>query len=326
MPITDWIALLALQGDPYERDAASLGLIHKFSRYAEFWGRFIFPNRDLSAPAEAKLKSGFSVEIEDIYNLHYSVLYHFSFAHAQVYAIKSNRNLPVEVGDPLYHLATACDLIERLLLNQLLLTGRVKLVELTRSEFDGEVESYWDEQYQKQFNRYAKEAYRSVSIPLHSQERLISQELQHYSDFKNVADEVRQYRNVFTHSISPLRLILDGKIYIPKRNFIGRYKRWSAGRDQIDRSHFAEAVTVIEDLIEEIITKSNALWLNAIEMMDTIASMEKYRSAMLANTPLPYPETRHFPEHDDGSVEYTDDIGGSAVYKPPPLFPSGYKP
>lgn len=327
MLIADWITLLALQGDPYERKATSIGLPIKFNQYAEFWGRFVFPNRDLSGNPETRLKLGFPVEVEDIYNIHYSVLYHFTFAFEQLSILKSNTTLPIEISHPFYHLATACDLIERLLLKELQLTEQVSVSELNDEEYKAKTQVYWEKNYKKQFKKFDEEDHRSVSVSLHSQEKYIPKELPHFRTFESIAGKVREYRNIFTHSISPLRLRRAGKTYLPKSDFIKHYKRWSAGRDQINQSQFEEATIIVENLAEELVKQSNELWINVIGLMDTIASMDKYRSVInVANAPLPYPEIRHFPLQDTDSNDYFVETGGSAEYRPAPLVPSGYEP
>ena len=84
------------------------GLGELFPKYAEFWGGFVFLRRD---PTDtSKLRADTPVEIEDIFNNHYYVFYQLTLTFRQIGRLSDN---VLDVGDPLYHLATTVDLIER---------------------------------------------------------------------------------------------------------------------------------------------------------------------------------------------------------------------
>ena len=141
--MTFYTGLLSVAGDPIEIEGVTqCGLGEIFPRYAEFWAKYVFPNREQND--KSKLRSGFPVEIENICNNHYYVFYQLATALRQLKALPHPL---LDIGDPLSHLATAIDLVERTFLASLQVKCKFSeealWFELDKDSFLKEVEEFW---------------------------------------------------------------------------------------------------------------------------------------------------------------------------------------
>jgi len=199
----DWSKLLREEGDPFEREATNYGLDHMFPRYAEFWGKYVYPQRRKTD--SSKLREEFPGELEDIFNNHYSVYYQLTVCLRQ---IEKFDPALLDIGDPLFHLATSIDMVERTLLAilkvQIKTQERNLVNKLTKEEFDQITEGYWSTKYDEDFKGFEKN-YRPINIELQSIRKYLKSEDKYpqngFSTFEKIASNVRAYRNILAHSL-----------------------------------------------------------------------------------------------------------------------------
>jgi len=328
-----WVSFLAVVGDPIEKEGIYK---HKFDElfpnYSEFWAKYVQPNRDPNDPS--KLRVGFPQEIENIINNHYGVFYHLTVAYRQIGELS---NPVLDIGDPLYHLATTIDLVERTFAAALKVRGELDrnpiYVELTKEEFDKRVSKYWLESYSQVLKKFERN-FQPVSINFHNVSDIFTHqvlETQAKKKFQAIANRVRQYRNVLTHSLPPLKLEKNGVKYLPRQNFLHLYRdgNWSSGRDSINYDHYAPAVEIISELARELIKNINNLWDSLLEIMRSIRVDSKYSDQIVDEKKLfTSPESGISPSRVITEGEFY--TGGTAVlhvpttgYIPQDLPPSG---
>ena len=211
----NWVDLLSANGDPIERKGiAECDLGNTFPKYAEFWGKYIFPNRDQKD--FSKLRPGFPPEIEDVFNNHYSVFYHLATA---LYQLKNLDQPVLDIATPFYHLGAVVDLTERTFIAAIRASGELRIEALEKNAFYERVDKFWGKEYQAQFGDFSNR-YRPVSINLHNVSTLFEQQGFGNTKFRRAAGSIRHYRNTLIHSLYPLKLIIGGKTHIPKEKYL----------------------------------------------------------------------------------------------------------
>jgi hypothetical protein len=355
----NWTVLLLETGDSVEKSGCRDFHLHElFPRYAELWGRYIYPNR--SEKDSSKLREGFPAELEDLFNNHYGVWYHLTIAYRQLIKLSDEA---IDIGDPFFHLATAVDLIERTFVIALerkheLLSSSLSR-KLTRRKMQERVSRFWVKEYTKSYKNW-REKYKPVEISLHSLSALFNEQIRSDSgrkQFNRVANSIRRYRNVLAHSLPPLRIKdkVTGQILIPKLAFLSEYEggHWSSVRAHTDPQHFEPAETIVRDLTDQLAQGANELWESLLEIMTFIVSsnayltwFEPWGAAMLGEifhfgipieedsadscefTPL---ETHSIADQDLSHGDFDWNAPGSAAWIPPehllrpPDKPSAYE-
>ncbi len=338
----NWVSLLSTYGDPTEQKGISeCDLGRTFPKYAEFWGKYIFPNRDSSDPS--KLRSDIKPEIEDIFNNHYGIFYHLT---TSLYQLK-NLDVPVlDVATPFYHLGAVVDLTERVFLATLRASGNLRIDALERDDFDGIAKDFWEQEYQDRFADFSKR-YRPVSINLHNVSDLFEQFVPGNAKFRKISNSIRHYRNTLIHSLPPLKLKIDDKVYIPQEKYLHHYAtaRWSSERTKVNIHHYGRAEEVIRDLTEGLTNTLNESWDSLIALVGEIipgqdgvntlaqsVEMVSSSATMGRASGVSYPE-----ESGEATFNYNNltrksepiNSGGTAEYIPlednkPPTKPLGY--
>lgn len=314
---------LAIAGDPIERSGISYGLAEKFPNYAEFWATYVFPNRDESD--SSKFRLGFPVELEAICNNHYSVFYHLTFAFRQIKFLREvslQIDAPIDFSDPLIHLATAVDMVERTFVAVFQIKFQLEKKPLTSEEFQKKSAQFWEKKYKDRFKGWEQNL-SPVSLKLHDITTIFEEYVTKgptKSEFITVSGNVRQYRNIFAHTLSPLRVIKAGVVHLPKQSFLKDYRdgHWSSGRDSLNPDHFAPAIDVIEQLANNLVAAIDKLWEILLPIMAYIASLEKYVKEFRQELPEVDYNLLISQPHDQTFLNSM----GSALYNPP-LRPSG---
>src|SRR5258706_15996037 len=191
METTDWVKRLQEAGDKIEKkgiNECNLGDI--FPRYAEFWGKFILPNRSDTDPS--KLREGFDPQLEDIFNTHYSIFFQLTTTLCQ---IKDINNPLLDIATPIYHLGAAVDLTERLFVNVLKERGLLIITKLDRDQFTEKALKYYDDSYESSLEEFSVN-YRPVQFTLYNVTNLFQENLTESGNFRDISGKVRQYRNM----------------------------------------------------------------------------------------------------------------------------------
>lgn len=271
----DSVQMLKDHGDPIERNGANLhGICLYFPRYAEFWAKYVFPNRDQADGS--KLRPGFPPEIEAVFNHHYLVFYHLTFAKAQIDVLdKPEFRHLVDVADPLYHLGSVRDLCDRMIIS-------VINVEVGPSRVIS------DEVFEPL--KSGKNLNNLNDVHLNAVYRTFQtfHKLELHTEFRNLYKVPSEkcpgglslglYRNLFTHGMPPPRPFEDERPYLPKVEKLERYKNgeYSSGRQKAIREDFEPADELLGRFANELATKLNDLWVVVLEKMGNIASSSQY--------------------------------------------------
>lgn len=262
----DWIALLEKYGDPFELKGLRLcNLGSTFPRYAELWAKYVLTNRDPLDPS--KLSPKISPQVEDVFNNHYGVFYQLTFALNQL----NNINNPlIDVATPLLHLGTSVDLTKRTFIAALFALGNIEFKPLEKAEYDSQIENFWSKSYTKGVDDFLR-SYRPVQVTLHSIDKLFEQHIKH-KDFRNASEQVRQYRNLMIHSLPPLKVEIDGVLYLPKVQSLNSYKdaRWSSNRYKLKKEDYDSAESIIRQLAANLISSMNNLWQTLLKLMEQL--------------------------------------------------------
>lgn len=98
--------------------------------------------------------------------------------------------------------------------------------------------------------------------------------------YKNVSEEIRNYRNVISHH-HKLAFLQDemGNLYIPKRNVISRYKRWIdvenvSGKSKIP-DDFILIKLQIENSLAQIKSTLQSLWEKPIHDLNKLLYIDR---------------------------------------------------
>lgn len=261
----NWVEALEQYGDPVERmGIVKYGLGRAFPKYAEFWGKYVLPNRDSSDPS--KLRTDIDPKLENIINSHYSVFYQLTIS---LHQLNNPSNTLLDVAAPFYHLGVCIDLVERTFITALNAKSERIVEELDPNTFHALVAKFLEEQYAKRFKKFAK-SYRPVSINLHNLSDLFREHVPDHAEFLQVATNIRHYRNSLIHSLHPLKVEINNKVYIPKEKYLEQYAdgQWSSKRSQVNLDHYSIAGEVTHELIDILIKSMNRLWETLLNWME----------------------------------------------------------
>ena len=125
---------------------------------------------------------------------------------------------------------------------------------------------------------------------------------------RRIFDLVRQYRNILTHSLAPIKLIENGEMLIPKVGHISEYSRlrWSSDRKHVNRSHYAPAISVIRELLKNLTANLNDHFWNVLQAkLAEIRPEAETNTLELLMTRIPYEESGGMMMGYDGPYIYS---------------------
>lgn len=298
----DYVSLLKNYGDIYEqRGVTDCKLGETFPNYAEIWGKYVFPNRDKSNPS--KLRSGIPLPLENIFNNHYGVFYHLTFSFFQIAQFP---NPLFDIGTPLYHLSTAIDLAEKTFFVTLLAKGDISITSLDKESYMMKIESFWEKQYLGSFKEFSEKSI-PVTLTLHSIRKIIEQAVPEWKELTAKFRKAQAYRNALTHNLSPLKLMINGQIYIPKLEYLDKYKsaRWSSEQQLVNVNEYAPAKEIIYTLAFDVVQNLNKAWDALLKLMAQIEPANEFETFSKIQARIPYEESGGIQMGYDGRYIYT---------------------
>jgi hypothetical protein len=311
-----YVTLLEKAGDPYEKEGViKYRLGERFPRYAQFWHIYVYPNRDEDDPS--KLRRGLPRLLEELFGIHYSVWYHITVAYRQ---IANLAEFPSEVRDPLLHLASSIDMVERLLATALVersrLNGDEPVKALCKVSYAVKTLKLWGK-YLEEFEQFRKQ-YKPVNLRLHNVGELLEQLVseQHkrtLRSFQGIAGKVRHYRNTVAHRPVLLTLLQNGNILLPKEDKLHELAGacWSSLSREVVSADFVEAGDLLIDLADNLVTKANDAWEILLDEMEQIASSQEY-SRWLTVSPKG-PQKRFISDGPSGGITSSATVGISGI-------------
>lgn len=267
-------------GDPIEMEGVQrFGLGEKFSRYADFWAWYVLPNRSKTDPS--KFRDDFPQELEALCNHHYGVWYQLVIAYRQLEKLDDEL---IDISDPLFHLGTAIDLIERTFLLAFRITGRIAEKDLspplTEETYREKAERFWTEEYSSRYADFLKKE-KPVNLSLHSIGEVLETCMSgnaEFNAFKRATNAIRQYRNLLIHNLPPLKKKEGDIVHIPKPIHLHKYAdaRWSSQNTDSISNHYGPAGEIIRDLADTLVHAANDLWNVLLDRMDVIADSRQF--------------------------------------------------
>lgn len=302
------VNLLSQYGDPIEKKGINeCGLGETFPRYAEFWEKYVFRYRDRNDPS--KLRPDYPEQLQDICNNHYYVFFHLTHAYIQLHYLDKTPldQSIIDIGNPIYHLASAIDLTERTFVYAFRASRRwtVDVGKISQEDFDKITNRAWKD-YFKSLNKFYQDL-KPVNIGIHSVTNVFEEFLNEHparANFRRAVNPIREYRNILIHGISPLRKLIEGEIYLPKHDSLSKYKegRWSSPIDST--SDYEPAMEMIYGLAKDLVKACNNLWELLLAEMKETKIKELYNQ--IDEVPPPprnastFPDVENYPAHRSG--------------------------
>jgi hypothetical protein len=272
-------------GDDFEKKFYPY--LHKgFPNYEVLWRRFIVPLTRREIDGSLQLKPGIDSLIEEMCMAHYSIYYHLGVAYERY-----NEPKLIYWEDVFFHLGTATEMVERFLFALAKIYEKVQkkdlLIRLTEEKYNKTVK-YREVNYRNQFQKF-QERGELTSVILHKMKEVIdrlctelkSKEVDEArGDFYRLIEEIRKYRNTFTHNPRLARLLsVNRKEMIPKKEFLERYSLWSqvTGSTPPNLTDFTEVENLIVDYQTGLELAINTLWSHLIKLLDTLATTSQYQ-------------------------------------------------
>ena len=269
-------ASFKMDGDSYEQQFADL-LSGRFPNCERFWKFFVVPSTERMAGYPTSLlknvrfRQGMNADLEDIATTHYSMFLNLVYAHVHLQG-------PIlsSLEDFYVHLASTCDLVDTFLEKSylLLLTcrgGQTKILQtLARDEFLQMAGEWYDEKYSNVYNHYlSKGKFAQMKLP--SREHLVKEFVKDYlgqnslwKDYDVHSRSIREFRNVIVHDVQVGKLVINGKIFIPKPRAIQNYRTWrqvfSVKDQNVFPRDFAELPQQLKEDLDLLESTLNHLW------------------------------------------------------------------
>lgn len=238
-----------------------------FPNSEKYWKFFIVPATvridNLGAHSDhTAVRDGVSQELRDIGSYHYSIFLNL---------INAERNSP-SFEQFYFYLGITCDLVEEFLQKVYLLildcTDKDSqiLKKLTKEGFLQLAEQWYTKNYETLFeNYYSKGKANPIRIP--NRKYILDEYFENTTDwltYKNISEEIRNYRNIISHH-HKLAFLQDdsGRLYIPKRNSLHKYKRW------IEVEKVSGATSIPDDFIPIDVQITN----NLIQIKSALQSL-----------------------------------------------------
>lgn len=258
-------------GDSYEKEYWQY-IISTFINSQTFWQYFVVPTtKRLDTDPKQRFihpRDNISQDIRDIASIHYSLFLNLIYAHDHY------QNFRLSSFEDFYvHLGSACDLAEDFLLKIYLLiqecTGKESdvLQAMSKQEFIDLASNWYEKNYSKVYENYIK---KGKSLPIHipSKNNVLDEYLNEsmaWKEYKRTSRTLREYRNVIVHDVQIGGLFVNEKRMVPKKQEIGRYKKWSqvfavAENPKILGEDFIETKEQMTLDVKELQSVLNSLW------------------------------------------------------------------
>lgn len=264
-------------GDRYEQEFSHY-VQKSFPNCEVFWRFFVVPltRRMRRYPVSIynerdsiRFRQGVRSELIDIASSHYSIFMNLVYAHLHLEEWEL-----CSLEDVYVHLASACDLAERVLEDWYLILLECKgershsLQTMSREEFLGVAGDWYDENYGDLYDHYLARG-KSPPLRLPSRAHLIKEYLRNAEARKVYARRsqlVREFRNVIVHDVKLGRIVnRKGTYLIPKPAVIQDYRSWEqvyavVGTDAVVRGEFVKPRAQAERDIVSIENAIDSLW------------------------------------------------------------------
>ena len=201
-----------------------------------FWRQFIVPFTNRlddtfkDTPNSIHPRAETSKDLHDIGSFHYSIFYNFVLAHLGL-----NTKHPSYFESFYTHLGSICDSAEEFLMKLYFIILECKstkseiLEKLSKEDFLKLASVWYDENYEKVYEHYL-----SVGKPPPIRLPRRSSVLEEYfeksnelKEYKRLSQKIREYRNVIVHNYQIAGVLFpNGIFYVPKKEKIGKYKKW----------------------------------------------------------------------------------------------------
>ncbi|MCP4367764.1 MAG: hypothetical protein GY797_06580 [Deltaproteobacteria bacterium] len=316
-------------GDQYERDFGH-HLAEKFPNCENFWRIFVVPlTKRLDGYPDRMVRNiqfrqSIPEELEYIASAHYSMFLHLVYAHLHLEA-----RVHSALEDVYTHLASVCDLVERVIIRWFLLLERCRggktqeLPKEKRDEFLARMGELYDEEYSNMHEHYFSIGKVYPLRPLVEDDfikRYLGKSNKNRKAYKTHAISIREFRNIIIHDAKIGRIIeRDGKTFIPKPKVIKKYNSWRkvesvVGNEEIVSKDFAEQFHQATEDLSSLESLVNNLWDKVInDFEEEFYSQERVALRELFN--IEFSQTNlmglYTPEKASDDIDYDTSASGS---------------
>lgn len=309
---------LSVNGDNTEKLYWRL-LKDAWPNYEVLWREFVVPLT--GRPDHIQLKQGTHPLLEEMCMAHYSIFYHLGRAHELLQSLEQKAELARYYDDIFFHMSAATEMVDRFLFVlwkvHVKVQGQADQEPLSLDEVVERAKGFHGKEYKKNYERYLDTG-RSVSIPLHKIRDLggfliwvvHAEELG--KEVWQIADHIRNYRNVMTHNPLIGQLIgPERAIYLPKQDKLSKYRLWShTFYGETVQSDYVPASDIAEDYLGKFESRVNELWQKLVDLLREWSETEQYKGM------LP-------PEPEGPTVAVGEILGPMTPEEAPPSWPSG---
>jgi hypothetical protein len=266
-----------LNGDSYEKIFGNL-LSDSFPNCEKYWKVFIVPltNRFLGYPKaleeDIHFRKNIDPNLEDISLIHYSIFFNLVYAHYHLSnpILSSLENFYV-------HLSSVYDLVDAFLEKNYVLILNCRgekselLQTLSKDDFLEMATKWYDDQYAKVYENYLSRG-KFMSMKLPSRQLLVKEFIADYlsqenlwNEYKNHSNSIKEFRNVIVHDVQIGKVVIDGKIFIPKPICIQKYRtlrniQKALENQQTLQNDFVEVLYQFKNDLENTQIILNNLW------------------------------------------------------------------
>jgi hypothetical protein len=227
------------EGDPYEKGFGRI-IAATLPRAEAFWKLVVVPHtqRIEKQPEDPiRPRAGVHNDIKRLSNLHYSLFLNLAYCHHHVEGLEEGR-LQCHIEDFYAHIGSACDLVEAILelAYVLLLASRGEPCEfsetLTRDQWLRVAGEWYDKDYGRFHEHYVRGGrVASWRVPARSSiaHEFVEGFLNSPGEWKAYArltQNLRTLRNLIVHNTQIGKLIIGGRVFIPKAEASSRYPTW----------------------------------------------------------------------------------------------------
>jgi hypothetical protein len=283
-------------GDKLERKYFRT-VIDLFPNCELFWKKFITPltNRIDVSIIDAKRiineRPSADKPFVDLAIVHYSIFLNLVYAK---FCIK-NRGKQLSYFENFYsHLGTVIDLADDFLfrlIKLIFLCEKKEIKDLerwTKDEFLKEAEKYYNEQYEKDYNYYLRNAkYRGMTLKRGDDlVKTYFGEMKEFKDYTDFTNLIKPYRNFIVHNIQVGNHVISNKSFVPTKKAMkeGIYKSWRSiayATPEQKKNDFIDRDLQMQSDLEEIKKHLNNLWYKPIADLNRLLYYE--RNSVLLN-------------------------------------------
>lgn len=254
-----------------------------FPKCEEFWKLIVTPltNRITGGGEFIRVRENVTEDLQEIAAYHYSIFLNI------VYADDCLKGKQIAYFENFYaHISTACDLVEELLLKIYLLINECKgeplsyRDKLNESQFMDIARHYFEERYADDYEYFFSKG-KHKSIVLINNINILNElfkDFKAWDEYNKLTIKYRTYRNIVLHNKQLAFWKIEGKDFVPKTNYILKYKTWNnvfSATEETIKNEFIERKELMKQTLDDFKACLEKLWEKPLSDLYTLLYTEK---------------------------------------------------